>query len=81
MDDRPKAIYYNKNLIEKYKPEIIKIGRKIQTKNIIVPKIKIKISLKIPIEIKKVLIIAPKTREIKLEKKASKYLQGSNPRP
>jgi hypothetical protein len=65
----------------KYKPKIIKTGRKIQPKNKIRPKKTMKVSLKIPIKIKIALIIAPKTREIKLEKKASKYREISKPRP
>ena len=39
----------------------------------------IKISTKTPIKIKKILIIAPKIREIKFEKKTSKYIPISKP--
>lgn len=50
-------------------------------KKIIAPAKIMKISAKSPIKIKKLLIITPKIREIKLEKKASRYLLISKPLP
>jgi predicted esterase YcpF (UPF0227 family) len=65
----------------KINPKIKMAGKINQPKNKTEPKIKIKISEKIPIKIKTLLTIAPKIREIILEKNASAYLLRSNPRP
>lgn len=57
------------------------MGKTTHPKNITIPLKIIKISTKRPIIIKITLIIAPKTRESKLEKRTSKYLPTSNPFP
>jgi hypothetical protein len=56
-------------------------GNTSHPKKIIAPAKIIKISTKNPINIKKLLTTAPKIREIKLEKKASRYLLISKPLP
>jgi hypothetical protein len=56
-------------------------GKINQPKNTITPRKIIKTSTKSPIIIKINLTIAPRTREIKLEKKTSKYLPMSKPLP
>jgi len=60
------------------KPKIKRIGKMSQPKNIIAPAKIIKISNMSPKNIKKILIIAPNIREMKLEKITSKYFPISN---
>jgi len=65
----------------KIKPAIKRAGKTNQLRNTIAPAKMIKISTKTPTNIKKLLKTAPKIRKIRLEKKASKYLPISKPRP
>jgi len=65
----------------KITPAIKRAGKISHPKKIIIPPKNMKISIKRPITIKIILIIAPKMREIKLEKNASRYLGMSRPRP
>jgi hypothetical protein len=69
------------SLKPKIKPKINKAGIKSQPRNIASPKKNIKASKKTPKRIKKVLIAAPMTREIRFEKKTLIYLPMSNPPP
>lgn len=64
----------------KIRPKISKAGRTSQPTRIKSPAKIVKISAKIPRKIRKILKTAPKIREIKLEKKTSKYFPRSNPR-
>ena len=68
-------------LIPNIKPAIKKAGKISQPKKTIIPIKIIKISARKPIKIKKLLKMVPKIREIKLEKKASRYLLASKPLP
>lgn len=60
-------------------PATNKNGRTIQPKKMIAPAKIMKTCAKRPAIIKTILTSAPKTREIKLEKKTSKYLLNRNP--
>ncbi len=63
------------------KPAIKRTGKINQPINIIIPAKIIKSSTNNPIKIKKLLIIAPKSRKIKLDTRTSKNLPMSNPLP
>lgn len=63
------------------KPAIKRTGNDTQPIKTTIPPRTIKTSTNNPIKIKKLLIIAPRSRKIKLEIRASKNLPRSNPLP